>query len=113
MLSHPEIRQTFGVQNLRFFQPQVGTGLEASGGVTSARLLHCASRSHNTQYVNKSLIYIIKSGNQFYTSETENRSRGFLAGDLITDEKLMDGEPTALWTGVGMDSARVYATNVQ
>jgi hypothetical protein len=76
--------------------------------MTSVRLLHCTSDSHNTQYVNKPLIYIIKTASSLIPPKWEI-GQGALRPVISSAAKsLMDGvKPTALWTGVGMDSARV------
>src|SRR5208283_5383978 len=56
--------------------------------ITSVRLLHCTNDSHNTQYVNKLLIYIIKKSDLLCLHRVY-RSRGYSIGDLISGAKLI------------------------
>jgi hypothetical protein len=73
-------------------------GSESGLPITCAALQHT---SHNTQYVNKPLIYIIKISTLLYLPR-RNRSRGYSAGDLISGAKLIDGvEQTAFRMGCG------------
>src|SRR5271170_7132040 len=74
MLSQAELRQISGVEICVFSacrHPPVAMDWREMSGVASTRLRQRNIGSHNRDYVNKPLIYIIKMENQVYTSPAE------------------------------------------
>jgi hypothetical protein len=92
-LSQAELRQISGVEICVFSAcryPQAAMDWREMIGVASTRLRQRNIASHNTQYVNKPLIYIINMGNVFIPPGAKS-VKIYSDGDLICGEKLIDG----------------------